>query len=214
VGTGKPGKSDSPAAFDEPAGISYAAGKLYVADTNNHLIRTVDLKSHEVKTLNIDGLAPPALTVAGSPPPAVDAASKRPAFRNAEQVKLDPVALRPKDGAIALKVDLQLPYGWHMNPLAPSVYVVDAASAQGPVQRAALGEVSKVKESAESFEIPVKLAASTGEDQVTVSLNYFYCQGGPQGVCKTGSVVWSVPIKLTPDAKSSVATLAHKVVAR
>jgi hypothetical protein len=129
-------------------------------------------------------------------------------------VNLDPIELRPLGGAVALKVSLQLPDGWHMNPLAPSVYVVDAASAEGPVQRAALGEVAKVKESAESFEIPVKLAASSGEDQVTVSLNYFYCQGGPQGVCKTGSVVWSVPIKLSPDAKSSVATLPHKVTAR
>ena len=33
--------------FDEPAGISAAAGKLYVADTNNHLIRVIDLRSRE-----------------------------------------------------------------------------------------------------------------------------------------------------------------------
>ncbi|HJS08740.1 MAG TPA: thioredoxin-like domain-containing protein, partial [Pirellulales bacterium] len=160
VGTGKPGKSDLPAAFDEPAGISYAAGKLYVADTNNHLIRTIDLKSREVKTLTIAGLAPPALAAAGSPPAAAATPGKRPTFRNAAQVKLDPVALRPKDGAIALKVDLQLPDGWHMNPLAPSVYVVDATSAEGPVQRAALGQVAKVNEPTETFEIPVKLAAT------------------------------------------------------
>jgi sugar lactone lactonase YvrE len=59
AGSGQPGNSDSPAQFDEPAGISYAAGKLFVADTNNHLIRTVDLKTREVKTLEIAGLLPP-----------------------------------------------------------------------------------------------------------------------------------------------------------
>jgi sugar lactone lactonase YvrE len=60
AGTGKPGSTDAPALFDEPAGITYAGGKLYVADTNNHLIRTVDLKTGQVGTLSIDGLRPPA----------------------------------------------------------------------------------------------------------------------------------------------------------
>jgi len=42
--------------------LSAVAGKLYVADTNNHLIRTVDLaKGNEVATLEIQGLKPPTL---------------------------------------------------------------------------------------------------------------------------------------------------------
>src|SRR6185369_17939765 len=64
AGTGRTGKSDADkgaaATFNEPAGISAAAGKLYVADTNNHLIRVVDLAgTNGVTTLKIDGLAPP-----------------------------------------------------------------------------------------------------------------------------------------------------------
>jgi DNA-binding beta-propeller fold protein YncE len=62
AGTGKPGHDDSPqkagqpaASFFEPAGVSYAAGKLYVADTNNHLIRVIDLASGKVSTLKIGG---------------------------------------------------------------------------------------------------------------------------------------------------------------
>ncbi|MCA9267218.1 MAG: hypothetical protein KDA41_02045, partial [Planctomycetales bacterium] len=48
--------------FDEPAGISYAAGKLYIADTNAHVIRTIDLANdNRVAMLNIVGLAPPPL---------------------------------------------------------------------------------------------------------------------------------------------------------
>ena len=57
AGTGRPGDSDAPAAFDEPAGISAAGGKLFVADTNNHLIRVVDLRNgNRVSTLQIAGL--------------------------------------------------------------------------------------------------------------------------------------------------------------
>ena len=60
VGTGKPGRSDKPAEFDEPAGITAAGGKLFVADTNNHLIRVIDLgKDNRVSTLAIPGLEPP-----------------------------------------------------------------------------------------------------------------------------------------------------------
>ncbi len=60
AGSGKPGRSDDPPTFDEPAGISAAAGKLYVADTNNHLIRVIDLRDgNRAWTLTITGLKPP-----------------------------------------------------------------------------------------------------------------------------------------------------------
>ncbi|MDB5313102.1 MAG: ykuV [Gemmataceae bacterium] len=45
--------------FSEPAGISSADGKLYVADTNAHRIRVVDLKSKQVTTLKLKGVEPP-----------------------------------------------------------------------------------------------------------------------------------------------------------
>jgi len=45
--------------FNEPAGICYADGKLYVADTNAHRIRVVDLKTKAVTTLPLKGVEPP-----------------------------------------------------------------------------------------------------------------------------------------------------------
>ena len=63
AGTGEPGLNDglpAEATFDEPAGLAVAAGKLYVADTNNHRIRVIDLeKENRVGTLVIEGLSPP-----------------------------------------------------------------------------------------------------------------------------------------------------------
>jgi thiol-disulfide isomerase/thioredoxin len=60
AGNGKAGTSDSPAQFHEPAGLAHAKGQLYVADTNNHLIRTLELSSGKVATLTIEGLKAPA----------------------------------------------------------------------------------------------------------------------------------------------------------
>lgn len=62
AGTGRPGHSDGPAdraQFYEPGGVSIAGGTIFVADTNNHAIRTVNAVSGQVATLAIDGLTPP-----------------------------------------------------------------------------------------------------------------------------------------------------------
>jgi sugar lactone lactonase YvrE len=59
LGTGSAGHIDGPALeaqFSEPSGISFANGKMYIADTNNHAIRVADIESGEVTTLEIKGL--------------------------------------------------------------------------------------------------------------------------------------------------------------
>jgi len=40
--------------FHEPAGIAIAGERIYIADTNNHAIRVIDLKTLETSTLKID----------------------------------------------------------------------------------------------------------------------------------------------------------------
>ncbi|OHB76026.1 MAG: hypothetical protein A2W31_17390 [Planctomycetes bacterium RBG_16_64_10] len=68
AGTGAAGRSDEPAAFNEPAGLTLAAGKLYVADTNNHLIRVIELEHRaRVSTLTLAGLTPPATKTSRRP---------------------------------------------------------------------------------------------------------------------------------------------------
>lgn len=59
AGSGSPGRNDGPAAeatFDEPAGLALLGDKLYIADTNNHAIRVLDLAAMLVTTLELSGL--------------------------------------------------------------------------------------------------------------------------------------------------------------
>ena len=59
AGSGERGHDDGPvndATFDEPAGVAFADGRIYVADTNNHLIRVIDLEAEVVTTLALKGL--------------------------------------------------------------------------------------------------------------------------------------------------------------
>ena len=59
LGSGAPGHRDGPsqeAEFHEPGGLSFARGKLYIADTNNHAVRVADLETREVATLKLSGV--------------------------------------------------------------------------------------------------------------------------------------------------------------
>jgi len=54
VGSGEIGRADGPAdraTFNHPQGMAVAHGSLYVTDTENHLIRAIDLASFEVTTV-------------------------------------------------------------------------------------------------------------------------------------------------------------------
>ena len=56
IGTGQPGTTDGPfatAQLYEPEGLVVAESKIYIADTNNHLIRVADLEEKRVSTLGI-----------------------------------------------------------------------------------------------------------------------------------------------------------------
>jgi DNA-binding beta-propeller fold protein YncE len=205
AGSGQSGHDDSAAgplaaSFNEPSGLSYAAGKLYVADTNNHLIRTIDLEhNRQVATLEIRGLAPPE-------PPKIAAESK-PSYKNAQHVTLPEAMVKPSNGAIQLAVKFTLPAGYKMNPLAPMRYLVEADGPTGPVDRTALGKLQQLDHPAAEFEVKIPVTQSMGRDTLKLSMNYYYCQASDSGLCKIGSVAWTIPLTLASDAATATAAV-------
>lgn len=55
--------------FNGPSGMSVAGGKLYVADTNNHVVRVADLETKAVSTLELRGLEPAGALGGANPGP-------------------------------------------------------------------------------------------------------------------------------------------------
>ena len=203
VGTGEPGSDDALGQFDEPAGLAYAAGKLYVADTNNHVIRTVDLdQGNRVATLPIKGLKPPA-------PPQVDT---KPSFPSAAKVDVAKARVKPVDGKIRMQVALELPDGYKINPQAPLSYLVEPSEPDGPIGRDAVGKLSKVETPSATFDIDLPVTREMGTDTLKVSLAFYYCQEGSEGVCKAGSVIWTVPLDVAADASQTTVRLPHKAL--
>ncbi len=206
VGSGKAGQTDDPPAFDEPAGITAAAGRLFVADTNNHAIRVIRLADRSVSTLRIAGLAPPELASQAPPEP-------RPQAPASEQ-RVPPVVLRADGGAVRLTIQLQLPEGMKVNAAAPWSYRIeptDSTPGERLVAAESLEKPRRIAQPATTVEIPIPVVAPAGRQTVRVVLNFFYCREGAEGLCRMGTIAWRVPLEVSESASQSAATLRHTV---
>ncbi len=204
LGAGKPGQADgiSPS-FYEPAGLSAANGKLYVADTNNHAIRVVDLKTKETSTLRIKGLEPPAAGVAAQ-------ASSNDEVPNAEEIKISTQRIRADSNAL-LVANVELPAGYHLNPAAPQRYRISVES--GPQQLGLIsatitgvtGRDREVSHTAKNLQLPLRVpfhAFEPGNAELRAQLTLFYCREDNTGTCRIKTLVWHVPVEVTSNASA------------
>lgn len=189
VGSGKPGQLDgAKASFYEPGGLSVAGDRLYIADTNNHAIRVVDLKTKETKTLPIKGLQPPAANQA--------TAANADIAPNAEEIKLAPQKLRA--GAAVLSINVELPAGYHLNPDAPQRYKVSVE--QG-------GEALSIDpknstRSTKGLPLPIRVpfgVGSAGPAELRASFTFVYCREDNTGTCRIRTLVWRAPVEVVSD---------------
>jgi thiol-disulfide isomerase/thioredoxin len=206
VGTHEPGDSDSssvdpngnkvPPRFFQPGGLSVAGSTLYVADTNNHKIRAVDLKDLSVATLDLAGLKPPA-------PPA-----RAPSFPNATVVNVPPVTVAP-GSSVTLDVTVPLASGYKLNTDVPMPYLVETPEKSGLLAESVSPTGQKLETPSPKFTIKVDLAhpAKPGESiPLKLSLSAFVCNEG-SSFCTIKSYVWNIPIKIAEGGRDRV-TLA------
>jgi thiol-disulfide isomerase/thioredoxin len=190
AGLGKPGQADGASpSFYEPGGLSVAGDKLYIADTNNHAIRVLDLKTKETKTLQIKGLQPPA----GN-----QSATTAEVAPNGEEIKVAPQKLRAGEAAVV--IDINLPAGYHLNPTAPQRYSV-AIDSGGESMKTAPVDVSKTTK---GLSLPMRIPIGIGAGQATAraSFTFVYCREDNTGVCRIKTLQWRVPIEFTADTSA------------
>jgi hypothetical protein len=180
LGTGKAGQTDGlTAQFYEPGGISLANGKLFVADTNNHAVRVVDLKTRTVSTLKIEGLTPPKITEnlpEGFSP-------------NLSEFKTDTQSVSVNE-TVSLNFKIKLPDGYHLNVNAPNRFEISGEN-----------ENIKFAKKSNKFNIlPLSIPVQTlqpGETNLKAKLTVFYCREDNTGECLIKTLVWQVPLKIS-----------------
>jgi len=180
AGDGKRGSADAPAEFNEPGGLALVGSKLYVADTNNHRVRVVDVVTRSVRTLDLEGVRAPGR-------------AKAPKFPNATVINVPPVEAMPGK-EIAVDVALSLPAGYKLSAEAPMVYLVEADQ-----PGAFTPEVSPIGQRVEpptkdfALRLPLARQAPTGSKLILkLSVSAFICL--PNSLCTVKNFVWNVPI--------------------
>lgn len=149
----------SVAEFDEPGGLDFAEGKLYVADTNNHVIRIIDLTAGTVETLQFTN--PEALVIESAEPTILGGNSAA-----GLELTLDVQNVRAGEGAILFH--FILPEGYKINELTESYIELSSdnssisfAGTQHPILETNVG-------------IPTSFSA--GEATITATITLFYCE--------------------------------------
>lgn len=185
AGSGKPGQVDGKnPSFYEPGGLAVAKDKLYVADTNNHAIRVVDLNSKETKTLPIKGLLPPSSS---------EATNSAEAAPNAEEIKLGPQRISSGDATVV--INIELPLGYHLNPTAPQHYQLSI----DPTGKVLAVNSDDASRSLKGSELPVRVsvrAPNAGSTDLRASFTFVYCREDNTGVCRIRTLQWLAPVEV------------------
>lgn len=188
LGDGKAALSDDPPRFDEPAGLALGAGRLYVADTNNHAVRVVDLVTRKVTTLLIDGLAPPPETPA------------RDDFPSEPPTEAPPATLKGS-AEVTIHVAITLADGYKLNPDAPMSYQIRKRSEESKTEPIGKG---KVEPPATEFDVRLAGVDLADANAIELAVTYFPCETSTEGVCRVETAVWRVPVSLAPDGDQRV----------
>ena len=191
-----PGYADGPlsaARFNEPGGLDYADGRLYIADTNNHAVRVIDLETEQVTTVTFPN--PQALQIENR------------ATLVGGNVAGDTTTLDPQtvaSGSGELIIDLLLPEGYKINDLAPSVVQL------GSVADTLQPEATRYTLQTPSITIPVML--QTGEGTLRVDVDLYYCEAVNETLCFIESFTADLPITVRDDAPENALVIQQEVV--
>lgn len=177
------------AEFDEPGGLDYANGKLYVADTNNHAIRVIDLAEGIVETFVLGRVE----KILGSDQ-TVTLLGSNSGF--AVEVALDEQGPGAGEGGII--VDIELPSGYKLNPRIDSRFGVSFEGEAGVVESGiAAGGI-------ESLSVDIPALFSVGRATISIQLFLYYCETQADSVCILDESVLKIPVNVVDSGASEV----------
>lgn len=180
------------AEFDEPGGLTYADGKLYIADTNNHAIRVIDLETEIVDTLefsNPDELVidPDTLTILGG-----NAADNM-------LITLDTLSL--VDGEQSVNLSINLPEGFKINDLIDSRLTLSSPS--DAIEVSASSDDNSLTTVVDVTNISVPITLTEGDGELNADLTLYYCREGEEALCFIDTVSYIVPIEVVDSSRAT-----------
>ncbi len=203
AGTGEPGLVDGPlldAQFYEPGGIFFADGKLYVADTNNHAIRIIDLATATVSTV----VFPDTSALVASTGLNLDP-NENPYALDDTVIQLAAQTVTPGQGELVFAIEL--PEGYKLNTLVP--FTAETASTTTLEVPAESQDYQQILP-----ELPVRLSVnfSEGSDLISTDFTIYWCEAVNETLCFVDRVTIQVPVTVTSEATSSEVVMTYALV--
>jgi hypothetical protein len=144
------------AAFNEPAGLAWLDGKLYVADTNNHQVRVLD---------------PAAKTVSSLPTVRLETLVTRQIKRFSGRI-VDLGEQTVDSSGLEISVEMALPAGYKLNPAAPFFLQwepIDGSGNRAPVK------LEKREGAEPGFPVKLPLPGLSAKTTVAIQTVAYYC---------------------------------------
>ena len=174
--------------LSEPSGLSVANGILYIADSNNQVIRLMDLRTNAVSTLELTNLAVAARGVEG----------------RTLKVSLPGQTVSP--GTSTLRIRLATPEHFYLNSLVRSELTLTSSNA--PVLE--LGEETIGWTTDDPFvEVLVSVSVNDGDAVLTAQGQVYYCRKGDEAICLIENVDIALPLTVEAGAASSQVVLDY-----
>lgn len=195
LGTGEVGMSDGKSAtFYEPGGLSLADGRLYIADTNNHLIRIGDLETGEVSTFAFKDM---------------EKLRKRMVPRPATAPTMELAPQTVAAGQASLRIGLELPDGHKLTEGAPSKVILGVTD-MGRIQLPDGGRSLTIDSPQFPLDIPLQL--EEGEGKITAEMIIYYCQSGEEALCYFKEARLSLPVQIQNGAGGKELKIEYAVM--
>jgi len=168
--------------FEEPGGISAAGNKLYVADTNSHTVKIVDLDTNAIESLMLSGLE--KLRSAG-------------AGWSGDTIQVTrPIVIRPGDTVIVF--DVVMPEDYKTLPDSPTRILFSVND----------GESRQLVDRPQSF--PIEWKASIVENTtLNVMVQLYYCHARDNALCFFKETLFTIPVEVATTSVNCEIRIVH-----
>lgn len=180
-GNGKAGHKDGTGTnteFNEPAGLSVLGNTVYIADTDNQLIRKANLITHKVTTLTLTNLK--KLTMTGE---------------SDDMTPQNVITLKPirvKAGVRNLTLNIRLPKGYQFNEEATSRFIIKSNNTDITFNGKNKWIINKPNFPSE---VRIKLVPNSNPELI-LDVFAFYCEETKQSFCLYKSIRYKIPLEV------------------
>ncbi|XP_011357623.1 NHL repeat-containing protein 2 [Pteropus vampyrus] len=203
------GSSFTESTFNEPGGLCIGENGqlLYVADTNNHQIKVMDLETKMISVLPVfmsentivDG---PFLVEKQKTVPILP--------KSAPAIRLPPVAASPGQ-TLQFKLRLDLPSGTKLTEGAPSCWFLTAKDNEWLLQgQIPSGEIESIS-SQPTIQLQIPADCLSPEAVISVSVLLYYCSAD-SSACMMKGISFSQPLQITHAQQGCAAPVELKYV--